>query len=405
MRHKAKVFIKSAITVALAFVLIFNSTWMLTSEAAQGELWPSQTIPTISKEVPTLPALNCKSAVLMEAKTGEVLYEQNATEALPPASVTKIMTLLLVMEAIERGTLSLDEMVTVSEHAASMGGSQVYLEAGETISVDDLVKSVVISSANDAAVALAEVVSGNEEAFVELMNKRAAELSMHNTVFENTNGLDDTSVSHLTSALDIAKMSRELIKYEKILEYSTTWMDSIRDGEFELTNTNRLVRYYSGATGLKTGSTSKALFCISATAMRDGMHLIAVIMGAPSREERNKEAAYLLDWGFANFSLFNYNEAQQADIRVVGSEIKHIKTESLAFAKVVPKGSEKRVECRIIMPNQVTAPVSTDTAVGKIEFILDGETIGISKIISQDTASRIRFKQILLLVFKKYCLL
>ena len=259
--------------------------------------------------------LDCKSAILMDAATGTMLYEQNADEALPPASVTKIMTLLIVMEAIDAGALKLDEQVSVSKNAASMGGSQIFLEEGEMMSVEDMLKSVIISSANDAAVALAEHVSGSEEAFVQKMNSRAAELGMKNTYFENTNGLDDTVTNHLTSARDIALMSRELIKHEKILEYSSIWMDTIRNGEFGLTNTNRLVRFYNGATGLKTGSTSKAKFCVSATAKRNGMHLICVIMGAETRDERNAIATKLLDYGFANYSLYTAQGQSSKSLR------------------------------------------------------------------------------------------
>jgi len=255
-------------------------------------------------ETPDL-AIDAQSAILIEASTGQVFYEKNADEALPPASVTKIMTLLLVMEAIDSGSIALSDMVSVSDYASSMGGSQVYLKAGETMSVEDLLKSVVIASANDAAVALAEFLMGSEEAFVKRMNERAKELGMENTNFENTNGLDDTAENHLISARDIATMSRELIKHEKILEYSSTWMDSIRNGEFGLTNTNRLIRFYSGANGLKTGSTSKAKFCISASAKRDGMQLIAVIMGSPTRDIRNECAKKLLDYGFANYGCYS----------------------------------------------------------------------------------------------------
>ena len=223
----------------------------------------SATVVSFAEEITPIsaaPTPECKSALLMEASTGTVLFEQNADEALPPASVTKIMTLLLVMEAIENGQLRYEELVTASAHACSMGGSQIYLKEGEQMTVEDMLKSVVIASANDAAVALAEHVAGSEEAFVGRMNERAAELGMTNTHFENTNGLDDTVQNHVTSARDIAIMSRELIRHEKITEYSSIWMDTVRNGEFGLTNTNRLVRFYRGATGLKTGSTAKAGF-------------------------------------------------------------------------------------------------------------------------------------------------
>lgn len=220
------------------------------------------------------------SAILMEAGSGTVLYEQNADEPLPPASVTKTMTMLLVLEAIDTGKISLDDMVPVSENAASMGGSQVFLAPGETMSVSDLLKSMIVASANDAAVALAEYVCGSEEAFVARMNERAKELGCKNTHFENPTGLDDTATSHTMSARDIAIISREVISHELVFNYSTLWMDTIRGGAFGLTNTNRLIRFYKGATGLKTGSTAKAKFCISATAERGGLTLIAVIMAA-----------------------------------------------------------------------------------------------------------------------------
>ena len=222
-------------------------------------------------DVVNLP-LSAKSAILIEAKSGTVLYSKNAHEALPPASVTKVMTLLLVSEAIADGSIALEDVVTVSQNAASMGGSQIFIKEGEEFTVEELLKSAVIASANDAAVALAELVAGSESAFVTMMNERASELGMKNTSFENATGLDDSVTKHLTSAYDIALMSRELIKHPIILKYSNVWQDSIRNGEFVLTNTNRLVRYYSGCTGLKTGSTDKAGFCVSATAERDGMY-------------------------------------------------------------------------------------------------------------------------------------
>ena len=226
--------------------------------------------------------IDARSAVLMEATTGEVLCALNEDEAYSPASVTKIMTLLLTMEAVEAGRIALTDLVPVSAYASSMGGSQVFLEEGESLTLEDMLKCCVIASANDAAVALAEFVSGSEESFVADMNRRAAELGMVHTYFENATGLDDTTERHLTSAKDIALMSRALIAYPKITELASIWQDTIRDGAFTLTNTNRLVRFYSGCNGLKTGSTDKAGFCMSATAKRDGMQLIAVVMG-PSR--------------------------------------------------------------------------------------------------------------------------
>ena len=341
-------------------------------------------------EYPDL-SLDCVSAILVEAQTGRVLYEKNADEALPPASVTKIMTLLLVMEAIERGVFSYDTMLTASAHAASMGGSQIFLKEGERMSVDDLLKSVVIASANDAAVVLAEAVAGSEGAFVELMNKRAAELGMKSAHFENTNGLDDTVSNHVLSARDIAIMSRELIKHERILKYSSTWMDTVRDGAFGLSNTNRLVRFYAGATGLKTGSTAKAKFCISATAERDGMHLIAVIMASPTRDARNAAAAALLDWGFANFSLYQYRGATLSPITVTGGEAELCDISHGGFCAIVGKGKDKAVEVRTELPESVSAPINRGDKVGDVVFTLDGRELARVEISAEESVERISF--------------
>ena len=356
------------------------------------------------EKVPALALLDCKSAVLMEAATGRILYEQNADAALPPASVTKVMTLLLTMEAIEKGTITLDQMLTASEHAASMGGTQVFLEVGEQMSVEDLLKSVIIASANDAAVALAEAIAGSEESFVSMMNSRAAELGMNNTHFENTNGLDDTVTNHVTSARDIAIMSRELISHEKILQYSGIWMDTVRNGAFGLTNTNRLVRFYRGATGLKTGSTSKAKFCISATAKRDGMHLIAVIMGAKTRDVRNAEAAKLLDWGFANYSLYTYEACEQGEIKLLGSKISSIACKSDGIAILVPKGKASKVTVEAELPESISAPIAEGDTVGKLVFKLDGDTVGELNITSSESATRIKFGELFFIMLQRFIL-
>ena len=348
--------------------------------------------------------LECKSAVLMEASTGRVLYEQNADEALPPASVTKVMTLLLVMEAIEDGKISLDDMVSTSAHAASMGGSQIYLEEGEQMSVEDMVKSVVISSANDAACALAEYVSGSEEAFVKAMNERAAELGMKNTSFENTNGLDDTAERHLTSAKDIAIMSRELIKHKKILEYSSIWIDTVRNGLFGLTNTNRLVRFYRGCTGLKTGSTSKAGFCISATAERDGMSLICVIMGSPSRDTRNAAATALLDWGFANYGVYTHTPEELSPIKVTGGVKDEALIECSPFSYVTEKGAASKIEYKIELPESVAAPVKDGDIVGRVVYTRGGSEIGSSDIIVCEEVSKIGFLELWYRMLAKFLL-
>lgn len=335
-------------------------------------------------------ALPCKSAILMDAATGTVLFEQNADEALPPASVTKIMTLLLVMEAIEAGQISLNDMVTVSAHAASMGGSQVYLKEGEAMSVEEMLKCVVIASANDCAVALAEFVAGSEAAFVEAMNRRAAELLMKNTHFENTNGLDDTVTAHLTSARDIALMSRELIRHKKILEYSSIWMDTIRNGSFGLTNTNRLVRFYRGCTGLKTGSTARAGFCVSATAERDGLSLICVIMGAESRDVRNATATKLLDSGFATYSHFAA-EGGTLSLPVTGGIAGELALSYDAFAAVVKKGAASRVEQRFELPPRVEAPVVAGQEIGRVVYLLDGKEVGSAPVVAVESVEEISF--------------
>lgn len=335
--------------------------------------------------------LECKSAILIDASTGTVLYEQNADEALPPASVTKVMTLLLVMEAIDAGAIKLDDMVSASAHAASMGGSQIYLKEGEQMSVEDLIKSVVIASANDAALALAEYVAGSEESFVERMNKRAEELGMKNTNFENTNGLDDTVENHVTSARDIAIMSAELIKHEKILEYSGIWMDTIRNGAFGLTNTNRLVRFYKDATGLKTGSTAKAKFCVSATAKRDGMHLICVIMGAETRDSRNAIATKLLDYGFANYALFHAEGKALDEIKVLGGVENTCALAYDSFDSVVKKGEEGKVQCEIELADNIAAPVKKGTEIGKVIYRSGDEVLGEVAIRTTEQIDKISF--------------
>lgn len=339
--------------------------------------------------------LSCKSALLMEAKSGQILYAQNENEPLPPASVTKVMTMLLCMEEIDSGRLSLTDTVTASAYATSMGGSQIYLKEGETMSVEDMLKSVVIASANDAAVALAEHICGSEEAFVARMNERAKELGMKNTTFENTNGLDDTTENHKTSALDIALMSRELSKHKKIFEYSSTWMDTIRNGAFGLTNTNRLIRFYKGATGLKTGSTSKAGFCISATAERDGVELIAVIMGADSRDIRNDCAKALFDYGFASYALYTAPDFESAPIPILGGVKNETKVYADPFFALVKKGKEKKVTVDASLPESLTAPIKAGDKVGELVYSLDGSELGRVSVYASDSVDKISFFEIL----------
>ncbi|MBE6588679.1 MAG: D-alanyl-D-alanine carboxypeptidase [Ruminococcaceae bacterium] len=349
--------------------------------------------------------LPCKSAILMEATTGVILYSQNAEEALPPASVTKIMTLLLIMEAVDAGTVRMDSRVTVSANAASMGGSQVYLKEGEQMSLEDLLKSVVISSANDAAVALAEHLCGSVSVFVEKMNAKAKKLGMNSTTFENVTGLDDTAQNHLTSAKDIALMSRELIAHKDILKYSSIWMDSIRDGTFGLTNTNRLVRYYQGCTGLKTGSTEKAGFCVSATAERDGLSLICVIMGAESRDIRNASACQLLDWGFSEYALYTSEGASVPPIKVVGGEKTDCALNYPSFSAVVEKASISSIVTKINLPESINAPVKCGDTVGTIEFKTEKGIVGTAPIIASEDVLKINFFQILYRIAAKFLLI
>lgn len=349
--------------------------------------------------------LNCESAVLVEASTGRILYEQNKSAPLPPASVTKIMTLLIVMEAIDSGNLKLTDTLQASEYASSMGGSQVFIEPGETMTVEDLLKSVVIASANDAAVVLAENIAGSVESFVEKMNTRAKELGMSDSNFENPTGLDDNTVNHVTSSNDIAIMSRELLKHKTILNYTNIWMDSIRNGEFGLTNTNRLIRFYQGANGLKTGSTSKAKFCISATAKRNGMQLIAVIMGAPTRDIRNEMAKKLLDYGFANYAVSEFEEGTAGDLKILGGTKDNTHTYHRSATLLVGKGEEKNIERKIILPDSIDAPVKAGQKVGEIVFILNGNEIGKCDITAGETVKRISYLQILENLLKNYLLL
>lgn len=344
--------------------------------------------------------IDAKSAILMDADTGEILYEQDADTPLPPASVTKVMTLLLVMEAIDSGKISLTDSVSVSEEAAKMGGSQVYLEPGETMSVEEMIKCVVIASANDAAYALAEHVAGSEAVFVKMMNARAAELGMKTAHFENTNGLDDTVTNHTMSARDIAIMSRELLSHEKILEYTTIWQDTIRNGEFTLTNTNRLVRFYPGATGLKTGSTSKALFCISASAKRDGMHLIAVVMGSPTRDIRNAETKKLLDFGFASYATYKTDGEALPRMSVQGGKSEDVGVRISPISILLEKGKEKRVEVKVCLPDVICAPIKADERIGYAEYSVDGTVVAKADILATEDVEQISYGDLLYRLFR-----
>lgn len=339
---------------------------------------------------PAAPEVTAPSAVLIERETGTVLYAKDETERRPPASVTKVMTLLLIAEAVDSGELALDDMVTASERAASMGGSQIWLEVGEQLSVSDMIKCVAVVSANDCAVALAEHLCGSEAAFVERMNRRAEELGLENTQFTNCTGLfDDTA--HYTCALDIAVMSRELLGHEWIKDYTTIWMDSVRDGASELTNTNKLVRYYEGCTGLKTGYTSTAMYCLSASAERDGTEYIAVIMHAESIESRNKDASALLDYGFANFRLCPLTSGEELpDVAVeLGTEASVTPVYDGGGAVLLRTKDAQGLTWSLDLPESVAAPVRAGERLGTLTLSNDSGPVAEVPILAGGTSERL----------------
>ena len=338
--------------------------------------------------------VSAKSGILMEQSTGEVLYELNPDERLPIASVTKTMTMLLIMEALDSGKIKCEDIVTVSERAASMGGSQVFLEVGEQMSVDDMMKAIAVASGNDAAVAMAEFISGSESAFVEKMNERAEELGCLNTHFINYSGLDETQ-EHYSSAKDIAIISRELLNHTRIFDYTTIWMDSLRGGSFGLSNTNKLIRFYKGANGLKTGSTSTAKYCLSATAERDGMQLNAVIICAPSTAERFSSATALLDFGFANYEVAN-DEVLSTSVpyvRVVGGTSGQFLPKVSGDGFVVKKGNRDKIEQTFEMSESVPAPVSAGQKVGEIIYTINGSEVARRDVCATEDIPRISVLQ------------
>ena len=320
--------------------------------------------------------LNAKSAILMEESTGNILYESNPDERLPIASVTKVMTMLLIMEAVDSEKISLDDMVTVSENAMSYGGSTMFLETGEQLTVNDMLKGIAVASANDGCVAMAEHLAGSESAFVDMMNEKAKELGMENTHFMNTNGLDEDD--HYSSARDVAIMSRELMKHETIFNYTSIWMDTLRGGKFQLANTNKLIRFYDGANGLKTGSTSKALCCLSAAAKRNDMQLIAVVLGAPTSAERFASAKSLLDYGFANYAVNTQitagDEVQKIAVeKGVDKEVGVVAGDSCST--LVKKGQEDNITKEIKIDETITAPIEAGQKIGTMTISRDGEVI------------------------------
>ena len=355
-------------------------------------------VPTFAAEIP----LTSRAALLMEKSTGEILFAQNEHERLEPASVTKIMTLLLTMEAIDSGKIGWQDMVTVSANAASMGGSQVYLAEGEQISVEELVKSVCVSSGNDAAVALAEYVSGVTELFVEQMNNRARELGMNDTHFVNCTGL--TAEGHVTSAYDIALMSRELILYHPtIRNYTTIWMDTIRDGTFGLSNTNKLVRYYEGCTGLKTGYTASAGYCMSATAEKDGMELIAVIMKGETSDKRNSDAKALLNYGFSTYTVAEILPAEPLPNLPVAqgtADTIALKLPEEGCSVLTEKGTADHLTQTLTLPEQITAPIVAGDTVGELT-VYSGETEVLRvPILAADSVEKLTWGQTFVRLFR-----
>ncbi len=343
---------------------------------------------TVAEKVSDL-GEGCASVLLMEACTGTVLYENAGDTKLPIASVTKVMTLLLVAEAIDSGKISKEDLVTVSENAASKGGSQIYLEVGEQMSVHDLLKAVVVASANDGATALGEFVSGTEAAFVGDMNERAKSLGL-DCSFVNPTGLDDEEC-HTLSARDVAVISRELLMHEWITEYSTIWMDSVRDGAFGLTNTNRLVRFYEGTTGLKTGSTSKAKYCISASAKRDGLHLVAVVLGGETSDRRFAAAKELFDWGFANYALYEPQKVDFSPVRVWGGITDEVQPAHGGEGILVRKSQVSKLEEEVHLPEELLAPIKEGDPIGEVVYRMDGEEIARHPILAQNSVEAADF--------------
>ncbi|MCL2096567.1 MAG: D-alanyl-D-alanine carboxypeptidase [Oscillospiraceae bacterium] len=397
--------LKQKTSLGLCVLLIFSCftiNFTFSFGAAAEEKQAERQNQGISVVYPEL-GIKAEGAILIEAATGTVLFEHNADEAFPPASVTKVMSMLLIMEGIAEGRVSLEDKVTASEYASSMGGSQIYLEPGEQMTLNDMLKAIVVSSANDATVAVAEHLMGSVEAFVARMNERAGELGMKNTVFKNTTGLDDDG--HETSARDIAIMSRELLTHSKIFDYTKIWMDTLRDGEFGISNTNRLIRFYTGANGLKTGSTGLAKYCLSASAERNGMQLIAVVMAAPSSDERFAGAKKMLDFGFATYGVYQTPPEELTPVRVTGGVTGSVEISHKIESFLINKGKEKGIEKQIQVAESVAAPVEKGEKIGTINYMLDGNLIKSVDITASEPVERISFWGIFGKMAKKYFLM
>ena len=382
---------KNIIIFLIINLIIFQNVPSFAEQNAY--IWSEETIQTnveAQKEDNNI-QLECGSAILIEQTTGQILYEHNIHEKLRPASVTKIMSILLIMEQIHNGNLSLTDSISCSENATSMGGSQIWLDTRETLTVEEMLKAICVVSANDCVVAMAEHIAGSEEAFVQMMNNKAKEIGMNDTTFKNCHGIDEDG--HVTSSYDIALMSKELLnKYPEVTKYTTIWMDSLRDGKLELVNTNKLIRNYKGATGLKTGSTSLALYNLSASATRDGLSLIAVIMKAPTTKIRFEEAQKLLDYGFANFSFkeFGKKGEEVGTLQVnkgVTQQISAILEEDAGT--LVEKNKEKNITQNLTLEEKIDAPVKKGQKLGEITFTLEGKTLSTINIIAQEDVEKI----------------
>mgnify|MGYP005770379105 CR=1 FL=1 len=335
--------------------------------------------------------LESPSAILIEQTTGQILYEHNSHEPLRPASVTKIMSILLIMEALNENKITLNDSVPCSENAASMGGSQIWLDPRETLTVDEMLKAICVASANDCVVAMAEYIAGSEEVFVQMMNDKAKVLGMNDTTFKNCHGLDEDG--HVTSSYDIALMSKELLnKYPQITQYTTIWTDTLRDGKSELTNTNKLLRTYKGATGLKTGSTGLALYNLSASATRDDLSLIAVIMKAPSTKVRFAEATKLLDYGFNSFSFKQFGKKDEV-VKTISVDKGVCSTVDAVLSEnsgtLVKKGNDKNIEQNLILEDNISAPISRGQKLGEVSFVLDGKTLSSVDIVAKADVDKI----------------
>lgn len=337
-----------------------------------------------------------KSSILMCADTGDIIYENNAYEHLSPASVTKVMSMLLILEALESGKISLSDEVVTSKNAVAMGGSQIWLEEGEKMTVDELLKAVAVASANDACTALAEYIAGSTTSFVSMMNERAKELGLENTNFENCTGLDDTATNHYSCAYDIAVISREVMQHELIKNYTTIWLDYLRNGETELNNTNKLVNTYNGITGLKTGTTSKAGFCVCATAERDGMSLISVVLGADTSEDRFTSASNMLDYGFANYQIIvpEIDETQISTVKVINGIEKSVMPIYDETDKILVKKGGEDITYEYKTEPSVSAPVKSGDKLGKIIIKSGNETIRTVKLYSGKNIDKISFSYV-----------